>query len=72
MNRGELAKALDNQPFDTDVQVNVGGFNLDVAAVRFDRIRHAIILDLFAEEGEQALRALLHPGCFEPGCGDSL
>jgi hypothetical protein len=59
VNRDETVEALTAQPFGTDVQVNVGGFYLDVAAIRFDERRHAIIIELFDEDAEQAMRHFL-------------
>jgi hypothetical protein len=62
VNRDETVLALEAQPFDTDVQVNVGGFYLDVAAIRFDERRHAIVVELFGEDAEQAMRHFLRTG----------
>jgi hypothetical protein len=72
MNRGEVVKALEEWPCDTDVLVNVGGYVLDVAGVHFDRARHAIVLELFAEDAEQTMRRFLRAGRSDPGGGNSL
>jgi hypothetical protein len=72
MNRDETVKALETQPYDTDVQVNVGGFLIDVTEVTFDKGRHAIVVELFEEDAEQAMRHFFRAGRLEPGSGNSL
>lgn len=58
MNRDWLVKGVEAQTFDTDVQVNVGGFLIDVSRVRFDERRHAIVLDLFEDDTKEVLRRM--------------
>jgi hypothetical protein len=72
MIRGEVVKALEDLPYDADVLVNVGGYVLDVADIRFDRLRHAIVLELFGEDAAQAMRRFLRAGRPDPGGGNSL
>ncbi len=62
MTRDDITRAIDAQPFDTDVQVNVGGYLIDVTLVRYDERRHSIVLELFADDTRDALVRLLHPG----------
>ena len=71
MNRDEVRSALRAQPFDTDVQVNVGGFLLDVARISFDTRRHAIVLDLFADDTEQAMTHFFRIGPLDAGTGNT-
>jgi hypothetical protein len=60
MNGNELIDALDVQPcLDTDVQVDVGGVLIEVAAVGFDRARHTIVLHLAAGGTAESLRRLV-------------
>lgn len=73
MNRDEAVMALQAQPFDTDVQVNVGGFVIDVAAIRFDERRHTIVIELFGQDAEEALRQFLRAGrSGDPPAGKSV
>jgi hypothetical protein len=53
MKRDETVKALKTQPYDTDVQANVGGFPIDVTEVAFDKRRHAIVVELFEEDANR-------------------
>ncbi len=62
MNRDEMVKVLEAQPFETDVQVNIGGFLIDIHRVTFDEQRHSIIVELFADDADDALRHFL-AGC---------
>jgi len=66
VNRDEVVKVLAAQPYETDVQVNVGGFYVDVARVDFDERRHAIVVELMAEDAEQAMRHFVWAGPLEP------
>jgi hypothetical protein len=72
VHRNELAAILMAQPFDTDVQVNVSGFLIDVTHAVFDHRRHAIILELFPEDAEQAMRHYFRAGPLQRGTGNSL
>lgn len=72
MTRDEAVKALEAQPFDTDVQVNVGGFLIDVTQIDFDEPRHSIVLELCSEDAEQAMRYFLRAGPCRYGIGKSL
>lgn len=65
VNRDEVVKVLAAQPYETDVQVNVGGFYVDVARVDFDERRHAIVVELMAEDAEQAMRHFVRAGPLE-------
>ena len=71
VNRDELAAALIAQPYDTDVQVNVGGFLIDITRVGFDRRRHAIVLELFAEDAAMAVQQFFRIGPLDVGTGNS-
>ena len=71
MYRDEIATALMAQPFDADVRVNVGGMLIDVIRVGFDRRRHAIVLELFAEDAEQAVQRFFRTGPLDVGTGNS-
>lgn len=53
--RGELIKALEAQPHDTDVQVDLGGFLLDVVRVDYDEHRVSIVLGVLAEDIEDVV-----------------
>jgi hypothetical protein len=71
VNRDELTAALTAQPFDTDVQVNLGGLLIDVAHVDFDPRRHAIVLELCAEDTEQAMQHFFRIGPLDAGTGNT-
>jgi hypothetical protein len=58
VNRDWLVKGLEAQTVDTDVQVNVGGFLIDITRVRFDEKRDSIVLDLFEDDTKEVLRRL--------------
>jgi hypothetical protein len=58
VNRDWLVKGLEAQTFDTDVQVNVGGFLIDVTGVRFDERRQSIVLDLVEDDTKDVVRRL--------------
>jgi hypothetical protein len=71
VNRDEFVKALHAQPFETDVQVNVGGFLIDITGVAFDTRRHAIVLELLTEDAEQAMSHFVRIGPLDVGTGNS-
>lgn len=50
MRRDEMIKALSAQRRDTDVQVSVGGYLIDVDAVVFTAERDAIVLRMRADD----------------------
>ncbi len=64
MSRDELVTVLAGQPFDTDVQVNVGGFLIDLAGIQFDDRRHAIVIELCKDDADEVLsRRCRRAGC---------
>jgi hypothetical protein len=71
VNRADLVEALEAQPFETDVVVNVGGFLIDVSSIDFDPRRHTIVLELFPDDAEDALRHFLRGGPRITGMGNT-
>jgi hypothetical protein len=55
MRRDELIKALEAQPHDTDIQVDVSDFLLDVVRVSYNEDRAAIVLSIAAEDLEDVV-----------------
>jgi hypothetical protein len=71
VNRDELTAELAAQPFDTDVQVNVGGLLIDITHVDFEPRRHAIVLELCNEDAGQAIQHFFRTGPLDAGTGNS-
>jgi hypothetical protein len=71
VNRDEVVKAIGAQPFDTDVQVDVGGFYIDTTRVRFDQARHSIVVELFEEDAALAMRHFFRAGRLQSDSGGS-
>ncbi|MGK5682510.1 hypothetical protein [Actinoplanes sp. URMC 104] len=57
MLRDELVKALEAQPWNTDVRLRVGKIDVDVTRVDHDPDREAIILEIHPDDLEGAVRA---------------
>ncbi len=55
MNRDAVLAAIAGQPFDTDVQVNVRGFLIDLIAIEFDWRRQAIVVELAGDDVNEVL-----------------
>ncbi|MCO8272686.1 hypothetical protein M1L60_19005 [Actinoplanes sp. TRM 88003] len=55
MRRDELIKALEAQPHDTDVQVDISDFLLDVVRISYNDERAAIVLGIAEEDLEDVI-----------------
>lgn len=55
MKRDDLIKALQAQEVETDVQVSLGGFLLDLSRVDYDDERVAIVLETLTEDIEDVI-----------------
>jgi hypothetical protein len=70
--RDEVVNAVQLLPFGAEVQVNVGGFYIDVTRVHYDRARHSIVLDLLSDDAEYAMRHFVKVGPLDFGTGNTL
>ena len=72
MTRDEIVNAVQVLPFGTDVQVNVGGFYIDVTRVHYDGARHSIVLDLLSDDADYAMRHFVKVGPLDFRTGNTL
>jgi hypothetical protein len=63
MNRDDLVAALTGHRPGAEVQVDVMGFLIDVTAIIFDDRRDAIVIELVAEDVDDALTRSPTAGC---------
>jgi hypothetical protein len=70
--REEIVNAVQVLPFGADVQVNVGGFYVDVTKVHYDAARHSIVLDLLSDDAEYAMWHFVKAGPLDFGTGNTL
>lgn len=72
MNRDETRKALEAQPIDAEVVVNVSGTYVELTGIRYDSDRQSIVVEVLPEDLTDALRRFVTIAPGDRGARNSL